>query len=151
MLLIRYHSTDAYKLYCLDTNKVEVSKDVIMKESEAWDWSKSQSNSGAVLTPELTFEDASESEGSEDKSESKDDSEGDFEGEFDSDPDSDDEPNSGSQDSGGGQTSEGEASEAGLTSREGQAFDIVPASEEDFEQVQRIRKIPRRFVEFGML
>lgn len=32
-----------------------------MKESEAWDWNKSQSNSGAVWTPELISEDIVES------------------------------------------------------------------------------------------
>ena len=41
MLLVGYHSTSAYKLYFPVTNKVEVNKDVIFKESEAWDWRKS--------------------------------------------------------------------------------------------------------------
>lgn len=36
-LLIGYHSTCAYKLYCPVTNKVEVIRDVIVKESETWD------------------------------------------------------------------------------------------------------------------
>lgn len=35
MLLIGYHSTCVYKLYCSDANKVEFSRDVIVKESEA--------------------------------------------------------------------------------------------------------------------
>ena len=34
---------------------------VLLKESETWDWNKSQSNSGAVLTHELTFDDISDS------------------------------------------------------------------------------------------
>ena len=48
MLLVGYHSTWAYKIYCLITNKVKFSRDVIMKELEAWDWNKSQSNYGVV-------------------------------------------------------------------------------------------------------
>ena len=51
MLLIGYHIIGAYKLYCQVFNKVEVSRDVIVKETEAWDENKSQSNYGAVLTP----------------------------------------------------------------------------------------------------
>ena len=34
MLQVGYHSTGAYKLYCLKTNKVEISRDVVVKESE---------------------------------------------------------------------------------------------------------------------
>lgn len=34
MLLVGYHSTGAYKLYCPETKKVEVSRDVIVKDSE---------------------------------------------------------------------------------------------------------------------
>ena len=52
MLLVGYHSTSAYKLYCPETNKVEVSRDVVVKESEAWDWSTSQSDYGVVPTPD---------------------------------------------------------------------------------------------------
>lgn len=44
MLFIGYHNTCAYKLYYHVTNKVEFNRDVIQKESEAWDWIKSQSN-----------------------------------------------------------------------------------------------------------
>jgi transposase InsO family protein len=42
MLLVGYHSTGAYKLYCPKTNKIEFSRDVIVKESEIWDWSLNQ-------------------------------------------------------------------------------------------------------------
>ena len=75
MLLIGYHNTCMYKLYYPITNKVEVNRDVIVKESKAWDWSNSQSNSGVVSTPELTSEDTLKSEGFEDELESEDDSE----------------------------------------------------------------------------
>jgi hypothetical protein len=85
MLFVGYHNTCAYKLYCPVTNKVEFSIDVIVKESKAWDWSKSQSNSGV----ELTYEDTSEYEGSEDESESENDSEGDSEDESDYEGESD--------------------------------------------------------------
>ncbi|KAI5421819.1 hypothetical protein KIW84_045309 [Lathyrus oleraceus] len=126
MFLVGHHSTYAYKLYCPVTNKVEFNKDVIMKEIKAWDWNKSQSNSSAVLILELTSEgdsaskDESESEGDSD-AEVESESESDYEGESDSDPDSDDDP-----DSGGYHALEGSPT-----------FDIVPTSEEDFEQVQR--------------
>ena len=69
MLLVGYHSTCSYKLYCPETNKVEVSRDVVVKESEAWDWNKSQSDSGVVPTPELSSEDVLER--SEDESDLK--------------------------------------------------------------------------------
>ena len=36
MFLVGYHSTGAYKLHCLVTNKVEFNRDVIVKESEVW-------------------------------------------------------------------------------------------------------------------
>ena len=32
-----YHNSSAYKLYCPVTKKVEFNRDVISKESEAWD------------------------------------------------------------------------------------------------------------------
>lgn len=37
MLLVGYHSSSSYKLYCSFTNRVEVNIDVVMKESEVWD------------------------------------------------------------------------------------------------------------------
>ena len=55
----------AYKLYCPETNKFEISRDVVVKESEVWDWSKAQSTSDVVIT----FEDESEVKGSEEESE----------------------------------------------------------------------------------
>lgn len=63
MSLVGYQSKSAYKLYCPVTNKVEFNKDMIVKESEACDWNKSQSNSGAILTSKLTSEGISDSEG----------------------------------------------------------------------------------------
>lgn len=66
MLLVGYHNIGAYKLYYPVTNKVEFNRNVIMKESKAWDLSKSQSNSGVELTSKGT----SKSEGFEDESES---------------------------------------------------------------------------------
>lgn len=63
ILLGGYHSTSAYKLYYPVTNKLDISRDVIVKESGAWDWSKSQSNSS-----ELTSEDTLKYEGSKDES-----------------------------------------------------------------------------------
>ena len=67
MLLVGYHSTDAYKLYCPETNKVEISRDVIVKESETWDWNKSQSDSGIAPTSELVFEDNTKLDNSEEE------------------------------------------------------------------------------------
>ncbi|XP_050878847.1 uncharacterized protein LOC127082663 [Lathyrus oleraceus] len=71
MLLVGCHSTGSYKIYCPVTNKVEFSRYAFMKESEAWDWSTPQSNSGVVLTSK----DTSESEGYENESDLEDDSE----------------------------------------------------------------------------
>ncbi|XP_050875566.1 uncharacterized protein LOC127079188 [Lathyrus oleraceus] len=139
MLLVGYHNTSAYKLYCLVTNKVEFNRVVIVKVSEARDWSKSQSNSSVVPTSE----DTSESKGSEDESESEDDSEGDSEGEPDSEDESDSEGESDSDiDSDGDSDSRNISDYEGGHTYEGDTFgvptsDIVPASEEDYEQVQR--------------
>lgn len=41
MLLIGYNYTNVYKLYCPVANKVEVSREIIVKESKTWDWNKS--------------------------------------------------------------------------------------------------------------
>ncbi|XP_058751637.1 uncharacterized protein LOC131624734 [Vicia villosa] len=142
--------TGAYKLYCPETNRVEVSRDVIMKESEGWDWSKSKLTSDV----EITSEDLSEVDSSEEESESEDDSEN-SDDESDSDPDSDDDTESGgghafgrlySEDvSSGGQTSGGGNSENSV-SRQGPE-DTVPRSSgelsEQFQRPQRIRTIPR--------
>ena len=108
MLLVGYHSTSAYKLYYPETNKVEVSRDVVVKESEAWDWNKSQSDSGVIPTPELASEDVLES--SEDESDSEDESEGDSD--IGSDFDIDDDPESGGEHSSGRENSQGSISGA---------------------------------------
>ena len=120
MLLVGYHSIGAYKLYCPETNEVEISRDVVVKESEVWDWSKSQSTSDVVITSE----DESEVEGS--KEESEDDSEDseDEDDESDSDPDSDDDPKFGGDHASGrenfedlgsrGQASEGDRVSEGV-------------------------------------
>src|ERR1051325_6502814 len=68
MLLVGYHSTSAYKLYYPETNKVEISRDVVVKESKVWDWSKSQPTSYV----EINSEDETEVESSEEESESED-------------------------------------------------------------------------------
>lgn len=125
VLLVGYHSTTAYKFYCPFTNKVEVSRDVVMKESEVWDWSKSQSNSGVELTSEDIDSDSEDETEPENDFESESESEGeiDSEEEYDSgDPDS-----SGSPDSWNIPDSEGgRASEVGTS--EVPTSDIVPKS-----------------------
>ena len=128
MLLVGYHNIGAYKFYYPITNKAEFNRDVIVKESEAWDWSKSQSNSGVVPA----FENISYFEwefSSEGDSESEVNSESDSEGEFDSEGES-----GGDRDSGNITDSEG-----GHASKDGTsgvpAFYIIPASKEDSEHV----------------
>src|ERR1051325_9451734 len=91
MLLLGYRSTGAYKLYCPETNKVEINRDVVVKESEVWDWSKSQPTSDVVTTSE----DESEIEGSEEESEDDYENSEDEDDESDFDPDSDDDQESG--------------------------------------------------------
>lgn len=81
MLLISYQSTCTYKLYYPLTNKVKVNKDVIVKESETWDWSKSPSNSSEMTTLEYDCASKGDSASKEDSS-SKGDSA--FEGDTDS-------------------------------------------------------------------
>lgn len=177
MLLIGYHSTCAYKLYCPITNNVKVNRYVIVKELEAWDLSNSQSNSSIVSTLEYDsdFEGDSASEGdssyegdydSGGESESEDDSdtEGesdsksyfDSEGEFDSkvvsesngDFDSDGGPNSEFDHAfKGGHAYEGRASKGG-------ASESGPSSEGElaqFQRPQRVRHIPKRHVDFKFL
>lgn len=120
MLLVGCHGTCAYKLYCPVTNKVEFIRDFIVKESQVWDWNKFQFNTGAMLTPKLTYIDISYFEGefsfegdfeSEDESESEGDTNAEvgsnFEGKYD-DFDSDNE-----SDSNGDQTSEDDPNSGG--------------------------------------
>jgi len=38
MILLGYHSTRAYKLYDSISKKVQISRDVIIYENEAWKW-----------------------------------------------------------------------------------------------------------------
>lgn len=38
MILLRYDSTRAYKLYDPNKRKVVVSKDILVDESKGWDW-----------------------------------------------------------------------------------------------------------------
>lgn len=130
VLLIGYRSTSAYKLYCPITNKVEVDKYVIVKESETWDWGKSQSNSIAVLTLESdsTSEGDSASEGDSDfegESESEDDfnSDSESESEVDFNFEGDSDSNDGSS-SEGNPTSKGNPLSEGVLASEG-----GPASE----------------------
>lgn len=159
MLLIGYHSTCVYKLYCRVTNKVEFNRYIVLKESEACNWNESQSNSRAMLTPELTSEEIYDSEGesaSEGNSASKDDlkSDGDSESKdgSESDSNSESEEDSGGEsdddsDSGCNPTSDGgHAYESGLS--EGRASEGGPTSE---IRPQRIRQIPQRFAKFDML
>lgn len=40
MVLISYHSTSAYKLYSPNDDKLVISRDVLVDESERWDWSQ---------------------------------------------------------------------------------------------------------------
>lgn len=90
---------------------MEVSRYIIVKEIKVWDWNKSQSNSDAVLTSELTSEDISESEGESSSNgdfASEGESDEDFEDESNSDPNSDDDPKfGGNHISEGGHASEG--------------------------------------------
>lgn len=40
MVLIEFHSTGIYKLYNPKTNKVMISRDVMVKEAESWNWGR---------------------------------------------------------------------------------------------------------------
>ncbi|XP_050896772.1 uncharacterized protein LOC127103564 [Lathyrus oleraceus] len=154
MLLMGYHSTCAYKLYCPFTNKVEVSRDVVVKESKLWDWSKSQSNFEGEIDYEEEFDSNPDSGG--DSYYGDPDFDGDSDSDGDSyygDPDSDGDSNfGGSPDSGNILDSEGghasEVSTYGVPTS-----DIVPESEgsEQVQRPQRIKNIPKRFAEFDML
>lgn len=113
VLLIGYHNIYSYKLYCPVNDKVEVSGDVIVKESETWNWSKAQSNSNIVST--LKSDSASKGDSdSKRESEFKDDS--DSEGESDSDDRSDSkgDPTSKGGTFDGGHNSEGDPTSEGI-------------------------------------
>ncbi|XP_050890801.1 uncharacterized protein LOC127096249 [Lathyrus oleraceus] len=101
ILLMGYHNTSAYKLYCPFINKVEVSRDVVVKELEFWDWSKSQSNSSAELTSKDIDSDSEDESEPENDYDSESESKGkiDSKEEYDSDPDSDGDSDSGDPDS----------------------------------------------------
>lgn len=38
MVLMSYHLTDAYKLYLPNDDKLVISRDVLVGENKAWDW-----------------------------------------------------------------------------------------------------------------
>ncbi|KAK2372692.1 putative mitochondrial protein [Trifolium repens] len=134
MFLVGYHSTGAYKLYCPKTNRIEFSRDVIVKELETWDWNKTQSNSDVRILDS----DSDEDSGSE--------------GDSDSEGDSEDGPEGGPEDGSEGQASEGETSID--RSSEDSTSEILTSEGNSVEQgqrPQRIRSIPRRFADFEML
>ena len=133
MLLVGYHSTGAYKLYCPETNRIEFSRDVIVKELETWDWNKTQSNSDVIFL------------------------EGDSERDSDSEGDSDSAGDSGSEgdsDSEGGPEGDSESQGSDVEASEDSTSE-PPTSEgnhvEQDQRPQRIRSIPRRFAGFDML
>lgn len=181
MLLIKYQITCDYNLYCPITKKFEVSRDIIVKESQTWGQNKSQSSSEGEPEVERGYssedepkvksdsdsDDESEVDGdstSEDEPEADEDSASNDES--DSGPDSDDDLESGRNPTSEGGTSRGSPeSENVPASGQGGTFeggtfgdslesDTVQSFEQDSEQVQipqRIRQIPMRFAEFDML
>src|SRR3954467_6815268 len=140
MLLVGYHSTGAYKLYCPETNRVEVSRDVIVKETEVWDWRESQPTSNV----EITFEEELESEDEE----SSEDESG---GESNSDPDSDDDPESGGSRDSGRENSEDVESGGQASGNDHEGGDSGVGDSEVAQRPQRVRTIPRRFTDYDML
>lgn len=40
MMLISYHSTDAYKLYSPNDDKLVISRDVLVDEIKGWNWTQ---------------------------------------------------------------------------------------------------------------
>jgi len=42
MILVGYHSTGAYRLYHPVTKQICMSRDVVVDEEEAWNWSEDE-------------------------------------------------------------------------------------------------------------
>lgn len=58
-MLVRYHSTRAYRLYDPKAKKVVISNDALFDESKSWDWNSSKSYSAKKgVTLELESESA---------------------------------------------------------------------------------------------
>jgi len=66
MILIGYHPTGAYKLYNLVTQKVHISRDVIVNEAEKWKWESEPEYSSEIKQSYLYPDSSDESEGEED-------------------------------------------------------------------------------------
>jgi hypothetical protein len=124
-----------------------------VKESETWDWNKTQSNSDVRIF-EGDSEGDPDSEGesnSEGNSDSEGDSEGGPEGDSEGGPEGDSEGGP-KEDSEGGPEGDSEGSPEGES--EGQGSDDETSEGNPVEQnqrPQRIRSIPSRFAEFDML
>ena len=159
MILIGYHSTGAYKLYCPETNKIEFSRDVIVKESEVWNWDKSQSDSDVRTSEErseLRISEVGVNSDVDSDSDSDSDSGEDSEDEGDSDDSDPDDPDSdGNPDSGGNSNSgnmpDPEDDQSSGGSQPSEARNSEAQDSEQVQRPQRIRNIPRRYAEFDML
>jgi len=66
MILIGYHPTGAYKLYNPVTQKVHISRDVIVNETEKWKWESEPEYSSEFKQSYIYPDSSDESEGEED-------------------------------------------------------------------------------------
>jgi len=66
MILIRYPPTGAYKLYNPITQKIHISKDVIVNEVEKWKWQSELEYSSEIKQTYIYPDSSDESEGEED-------------------------------------------------------------------------------------
>jgi len=66
MILIGYHPTGAYKLYNLVTQKVHISRDVIVNEAEKWKWESEPEYNNEIKQSCIYPDSSDESEDEED-------------------------------------------------------------------------------------
>ena len=75
MILIGYHPTGAYKLYNPVTQKVHISRDVIVNEAERWKWESEPEYNSEIRQSYIYPDSSDESEGEEDHEVTEDDQE----------------------------------------------------------------------------
>lgn len=65
IILIGYHGIAGYKLYSPVTKKVAMSKDLVVKEDEAWDWEKGEAITISIVEIHLCSEENTENDHSD--------------------------------------------------------------------------------------
>lgn len=56
MIFVGYHKTEAYKMFGPISGKIMISRDIIIDENEAWNWTSNNTTTKPLLNPSLEEE-----------------------------------------------------------------------------------------------